>query len=135
MESKRTRNKQFRKRYGRGRAQKQICIVYALSDELGDIRYVGQTRCQPERRFKFHMRDARLSPERPLSRWLLEEPRQITVLDDNATWDVSEIIWIDRLRSAGLDLFNQLRGGTDSMHALQREGAETGGDWWNQFAK
>jgi len=45
----------------------------------------------------------------------------IRAIDENATWDVSEIIYIDRARRAGFDLLNVLRGGTDSLHDLARE--------------
>lgn len=33
------------------RADRKRCTVYALSDDLGDIRYIGQTRLLIERRW------------------------------------------------------------------------------------
>jgi hypothetical protein len=112
-ERKRVRN--LKKVYGRS-----FCFVYALVDVHGTIRYVGQTRSPLFVRFGFHMKEAHKYPHKKLSSWLLEYDRDIVMLDDNGTWNVSEILWIDKLRREGADLLNILRGGNDSIHALER---------------
>jgi hypothetical protein len=109
-----------RKRFKARKPDKKLCSVYGLVDETG-VRYIGQTKIELARRFKFHMKDAVAKPDRNLSAWLLEAPRKIILLDGNATWDVSEIIAIDRARQSGARLFNQLRGGNDTIHAVRRE--------------
>lgn len=42
-------------------------------------------------------------------------------IDAQATWDVSEIIYIDRARQSGANLLNVLRGGNDSWRAQMCE--------------
>lgn len=110
-----------KRRFKKRKSDKKLCSVYGLADSEGVVRYIGQTQITLERRYKFHIKDALEKPERKLGAWLLAERRQIVLLDGNATWDVSEIIAIDRARQAGADLFNQLRGGTDTIHAVRRE--------------
>lgn len=112
-ERKRVRN--LKRAYGRS-----FCFVYALVDTHGTIRYVGQTRSPLFVRFGYHMKDAHKFPNKKLSAWLLEYDRDIVMLDDNGTWDVSEILWIDKLKREGADLLNVLRGGNDNIHALKR---------------
>lgn len=111
------KNRRLKKR----KPDNKLCSVYGLTDSDGIVRYIGQTQITLERRYKFHIKDALEKPERKLSAWLLAERRHIVLLDGNATWDVSEIIAIDRARQSGADLFNQLRGGSDTIHAVRRE--------------
>lgn len=113
------------KRKAKRNAKKQGCVVYGLYDGGGNLRYIGQTRTSIERRFFFHMKTASEHPNYALSRWLLEEPQEIHVIDHNATWDVSEIIYIERARVAGDKLLNKMRGGGDSAGALKREKSES----------
>lgn len=60
----------------------------------------------------------------PVSQWIrsLDAPPRIESLDENATWDVSEIIWLERFRNQGFELLNVLRGGSDTLAAVKREG-------------
>jgi hypothetical protein len=111
----RKRVRELKRLHGRS-----FCFVYALADEFGNIRYIGQTRSPLFVRFGYHMKDASKAPNRPLSKWLNESRRNIVMIDANGTWDVSEILWIDRLRRDGCKLFNILRGGADNISALRR---------------
>lgn len=56
----------------------------------------------------------------PVEKWLYENNFNVQILsiDKNATWDVSEIIYIDRARQHGVNLLNVLRGGRDTPHDL-----------------
>lgn len=107
----------------RGRYDRKLCFVYGLIDGFGRVRYIGQTRCSLGRRLKLHLKDADRY-DSPVCRWLREAlDVQIFMIDSNATWDVSEILWIDRYRREGHDLTNVLRGGQDTLAAVQRESA------------
>lgn len=104
-----------------GRYDRKLCSVYGLMDGFGKIRYIGQTRSTLARRLELHFKDADKSNS-PVNRWLRGSYGvQIFMIDSNATWDVSEILYIDRYRREGHDLLNVLRGGTDTIHAVGRE--------------
>ena len=49
---------------------------------------------------------------------------KLIVIDPNATWDVSEILYIERFRASGHDLLNVTRGGMDGIGNIVRELAE-----------
>lgn len=105
----------------RGRYDRKLCFVYGLLDATGQIRYVGQTRTSLAKRLERHFTDA-LKANSPVCKWLRQtRDVQIFMIDSNATWDVSEILWIDRYRRDGHDLLNVVRGGTDTVHAVKRE--------------
>lgn len=98
------------------RAGKRACFVYGLRLS-GKVYYVGQTRCALPVRLKFHNRSARPNGS-PVQRWLLDcwpllEGVEIFMLEENAVWDVDEIIWIERMRQKGEPLLNVKRGGKD----------------------
>ena len=113
------KSKKFRRRHGYDR---KLCYVYGLVDAYGKIGYVGQTRLDLESRLKWHFRDAAHGKTR-LHKWLNRSHGvEIFMIDANATWDVSEILWIDRYRREGHELQNVLRGGSDTLHAVRREG-------------
>lgn len=107
---------------------KSFCLVYGLSGPDGKIRYIGQTRQRAEDRLDWYYKDVTNPKKRtqPVQRWfesLLQqgiEP-QMLVIDENATWDVSEIIYIERYRAAGHDLMNVTRGGIDGIGNVKRE--------------
>lgn len=101
---------------------KLSCFVYALTDEAGAIRYVGQTRQPLQDRLRWHHRRARPDGA-PVQRWLCDAKPTIVMLDRTATWDVSEILWIEKLRRAGERLLNVTRGGNDTIHELARASA------------
>lgn len=88
------------------------CLVYCLKHE-GRIFYVGQTRQLPEQRLHWHLKDIRKRKAigrslSPAQRWLdsLSDKPEITVLDRNGVWDISEAVWIDRCRRDGHPLLN-----------------------------
>jgi hypothetical protein len=119
----------------KGRRPKSACLVYGLYDAQGELRYIGQTRSRLERRLIWHWRhiEQKLRMKLPLSpveRWLAESRLKgecgglganARVIDQNATWDVSEIIYIERARVAGAQLLNVLRGGVDTFDSFIRE--------------
>lgn len=112
-------------RKSRGRYDRKLCFVYGLIDGFGKIRYVGQTRTSLAKRLERHFADAEKANS-PVCRWIRSTPGiQIFMIDSNATWDVSEILWIDRYKRDGHDLVNVVRGGNDTIHAVRREGLLT----------
>lgn len=112
----------------RFKSSKKLCIVYGLYDSDDRLRYIGQTRSSIERRKKWFyigikqlLRMGKLLS--PIDKWIhAGNPFTIKEIDDAATWDVSEIIYIDRYRQAGAQLLNVLRGGTDSNIDVARAG-------------
>jgi hypothetical protein len=56
----------------------------------------------------------------PVHKWLLSKRFNVEIreIDRKATWNVSEIIYIDRARRAGANLLNVLRGGLDTFNDL-----------------
>lgn len=105
---------------------KSHCIVYCLMDQNGAVRYIGQTRSDLESRFSFHKKSA-FTGASPVSMWLAGElmaKREVSIseIDGNATWNVSEILWIERHRQQGIDLLNVTRGGPDTVFDMRREG-------------
>ena len=105
------RNKFHSKLRRRG---KSACVVYALTDVDGNVRYVGQTRLWPPDRLKWHKRKA-CPTGSPVQRWILENEAKIIVIDHLATWDISEVIWIERHRANGANLLNVMAGGNGSV--------------------
>jgi len=91
--------------------------IYALCDRDGMIRYIGQTRCRLSVRLKFHIKKQCGA----VGRWIASEIKagrkptadQMVPLQTAATWDVDEIIWIERGRLSGWPLLNQSKGGKD----------------------
>lgn len=53
---------------------------------------------------------------------MAKRPVSISEVDSNATWNVSEILWIERYRQLGIDLLNVTRGGPDTVSDMRREG-------------
>jgi len=102
------------------------CLVYGLydpRDEAKAIRYVGQTR-NSKVRLAYHLKNARDGKAGRVLAWIRElldagVAPVLAVLDGDGAWDVSEIIWIERLRVGEADLLNVLRGGCDQT---QRRG-------------
>lgn len=111
-----------RKKRARHGYDKRKCFVYGLIDGYGAIRYIGQTRSDLQRRLALHLKDCRKS-DSPVNVWLRGAlDVNIFMIDSNATWDVSEILYIDRYRREGHELTNVLRGGSDTLDAVKREG-------------
>jgi GIY-YIG catalytic domain len=113
-----TNKKPFRRRR-RKKVLRQHCSVYGLAAQDGRIRYIGQTRLDLDRRLRSHFKYANTHSTK-LAKWINGSLGvHIVLIDDNATWNVSEILWIDHYRRNGADLVNVLRGGSDSVHALK----------------
>jgi len=87
-----------------------------LKDVNGNIRYVGQTMLPIKERLSWHFKGLRQKIRRglrlsPAERWLDAEleknhPPTIHMLDERGQWDISEAVWIDRLRHQGHKLLN-----------------------------
>lgn len=127
-------NRERRRRKARiKRRDKKLCTIYGLYDSSGTLRYIGQTRNILRDRAKHFQKsiERAIRTGNRLSRvelWIkncYENGKKIEIrpIDENATWDISEIIYIDRARNSGADLLNVLRGGNDTLHALHREAA------------
>lgn len=112
------------------RAPKLACVVYGLYDCEGSLRYIGQTRQLLSERLRWFYKQVRRSRDReihltPVEIWveecaMHEIPIRIDAIDPDATWDISEIIHIDRAKQAGVKLLNVLRGGNDSVDNMRR---------------
>lgn len=108
------------------------CVVYGLCEPGTEtVKYIGQTKLSASKRLSFHFRSVnkklnkghRLSP---VQAWVYElrgngQKPAVIILEARGTWDVSEVIWIERYRAAGHNLLNVLRGGNDSYDAVVRE--------------
>lgn len=113
------KSRKYRSRFG---YDKKLCYVYGLRDSSGRVGYVGQTRTTLEKRLKRHFANA-VGGKSKVHRWINGSMGvEIFMIDSNATWDVSEILWIDRYRREGHELANTVRGGSDTIHAMNREG-------------
>ena len=129
---------QFQKHKTRKARKKRIgcgerCTLYGLAGPDGIIRYIGQTQNDPKTRLSWHRRSAKRSNS-PVYDWLRNEPDvSIVVLNDNATWDVSEIIEIARRRANDAPLLNVTRGGRDTLDDCKREGCLP--DWYGKHLK
>ncbi len=124
-------NPRHKKKNFRRRMKRQKCTVYGLYDGSGQLQYIGQTRIKLNKRLKwyrtqinrYHRNGWKLTP---VLAWISdcryrEDPVVIKAIDTNATWDVSEIIYIERARQAGCQLLNVLRGGSDTPYDFIRE--------------
>lgn len=119
-----------RKRRARRRAAgtlkpKSWCRVYAVHNHEGRTVYIGQTRLEIAGRMRWH----RKAKDTRLARWMRDEKSagreyRVVVLEENGTWDVSEIIWIERARVSGEPLLNMTRGGKDPYRHKTIETAE-----------
>jgi hypothetical protein len=124
MATLQTQQKSNRKLQREGRRlrrthSKSWCFVYGLkSAPDGQFYYVGQTRCAPEMRLRWHLKmlaknvaiGKRLTPAQAWIRDVLAVGLHpiIEVIDREGVWDVSEAVWIDRLAQAGHPLKNVL---------------------------
>jgi hypothetical protein len=109
----------------RRKIDRKLCMVYGLIGADGAVRYIGQTRQSLAKRLGYHFREAKSGNGR-LQKWIRQTPGvNIICIDSNATWDVSEILWIDRYRREGHDLLNVVRGGADTVKSISREGKLT----------
>jgi hypothetical protein len=90
------------------------CRVYALREAEGKpIRYIGQTRLGLHERLRWHFKGIKERQENGLAlskaqKWIarLPTPPVIELIDGKEIWDISEAVWIDRLRTRGEPLLN-----------------------------
>lgn len=93
------------------------CYIYALREASSEqYRYVGQTQVHPLKRLHLHFKhvEAALrtsSNLAPVCRWLADCRKArntvaIELLDLEGIWNISEGVWIDRLRFLGHPLLN-----------------------------
>lgn len=107
------------------RGNRRSCIVYGLYDSDNNLRYIGQTRLTIEARKKWFyigIKKAINHGDRltQIDKWIHAGNQfDIRIIEEHATWNVSEIIHIDRFRRAGAPLLNVVRGGEDSIHGLE----------------
>jgi hypothetical protein len=106
------------RRRARGERIGRSCVIYALYDENNrgnGFRYVGQTKLRkPENRVRSHFRDIKRKQAKGegLTRsqeWMREVGQSsigFAVLEFNGQMDISEAVWIDRLRRSGSKLLN-----------------------------
>lgn len=94
-------------------------IVYALTDDLGNIRYIGKTYCA-RRRMIAHLTEARRSKsKRHCLNWIRslmsrgQRPQMIVIetFDSEGECFSGEKKWITHYRSCGNDLCNSTIGG------------------------
>lgn len=96
----------------------RTCTIYGLSasDDLGRIRYIGQTTARLSARLKNHLYDActhvRVSPVNVWIREVVARGASIgaATLESDADLDIAETWWIDRFKDSGV-LLNEKGGG------------------------
>jgi hypothetical protein len=104
------------KKKAKKRPTKTWCRVYVLREAEGKpIRYVGQTRLELQDRLRWHFKGIQ---EHRVNGWGLSKaqkwiaslpaPPVIELIDAKGIWDISEAVWIDRLRTRGEPLLNVL---------------------------
>ncbi len=111
-----SRRSQLRKaKAWRKKAAPSHCTIYSLRDPMtGALIYVGQTRSSIQERLRNHLKEVQrglgksLSPVHTRIAQCLPRLPVIETVDANGIWDVSEAVWIDRLRRDGHPLLNVL---------------------------
>ena len=103
-----------------------MVIIYALSDESGEIRYVGKTKQYLKQRLYSHIKECYSGRKSHKISWikslLKDDKRPIistldTVEEDN--WQYWEKYWIEKLRNEGCNLTN-LTGYSHTEESKQR---------------
>jgi hypothetical protein len=117
----RARKKARRRAEGEIGSQSLLCTVYAICDEAGNIRYIGQTRSRVANRIKYHHKEGSTA-----GLWMKAEAEggravSVKIITKAGTWNVSEVIWIERARAGGCNLLNKTRGGDESYLDAKRE--------------
>lgn len=98
-----------------------LCVVYALSVDGVNHRYVGMTQIGAEARLRIHMKTGR-NPKLPSARWVkkhrdLGAKIRAIVLEECTPENVGvrEAAWIERLRAEGHTLLNVTEGGRGGL--------------------
>lgn len=98
-------------------AKTKNVVIYGLcSNENGKIRYVGQTTQNPNKRLDSHLHPNVEGKKRRIWKWIQSVKRKgfsisMVTLQENATWNVSEMRWIAWFKDQGVDLVNHTAGG------------------------
>jgi GIY-YIG catalytic domain-containing protein len=93
------------------------CTVYGLTDETGEIQYVGQTRYTLNNRLKRHLTESFRGSEDAKCEWVRASVKAgrkigIVLLEQDALWDEAETRWIAHYRQINPNLLNVMDGGS-----------------------
>ncbi|MFC8447662.1 NUMOD3 domain-containing DNA-binding protein [Kitasatospora sp. NPDC057223] len=98
-----------------------LCVIYALTLDGVNYRYVGMTQIGAEARLRIHLKTGR-NPRLPSARWIkkhrdLGADIKSVVLEECTPENVGarEAIWIERLRTEGHALLNLTEGGRGGL--------------------
>ena len=92
------------------------CKIYGLyNPRTSELRYIGQTIYNIELRLKRHYNDAKKHKNKRTN-WINKMLRlygkvHIKLLQENAEWNIDEIIWIEQAKLMGCNLVNGTAGG------------------------
>jgi len=98
-------------------ANNRTCTVYGLaSSSDGVVRYIGQTKRNLSHRLSQHIRVANSGNNTHRSSWIRHVIKsgncvEIIVINDNSTWNLTEIETIRKYLDSGFDLVNATSGG------------------------
>ncbi len=98
-------------------------VIYALTDDNGNVRYVGQTKTPSRRRWQ-HSSLSNNMTNRRVSVWirqLLSEAKLpvFSIIETTTNPDKREKYWIKHYRSLGCDLLNMNEGGHTMTHTIK----------------
>jgi hypothetical protein len=93
-------------------------FIYYLSDEKGNIRYVGKTKNSPRKRLYKHILESKTNKKSHKTNWIKSllnkgERPVINVIDEvqEEEWEFWEQYWISQFKSWGFSLTNLTIGG------------------------
>lgn len=96
----------------------EMVIIYTLSDNKGDIRYVGKTKNETKKRLYAHINECNTDRKSHKINWIKSilnkgERPIINIVDEVPVneWQFWEIYWIEQFRQWGFNLTNQTIGG------------------------
>lgn len=96
----------------------EMVIIYTLSDNKGDIRYVGKTKNETKKRLYAHIKECNTDRKSHKINWIKSllnkgERPIINIVDEVPVneWQFWEIYWIEQFRQWGFNLTNQTIGG------------------------
>lgn len=98
------------------------CAVYGLHNGDGVVMYIGQTKTSLLLRFSYHKKAAKTGLTDLYHWWRWNEAAgkniEMIVLEANAIWDFTEVVWIERYRKEGRPLCNMTSGGRSKVIKL-----------------
>lgn len=107
-------------------AGKPVTVYGLSSSQDGVIRYIGQTTQSVAKRLDSHLHPTADGKKRRVWKWLQSVMRNdflviLTVIEENAVWNESEIRVIAQYRQNGFDLVNLTDGGDGCMGRVWTE--------------